>query len=293
MRTKPLRWTIVTSAPKGEAGEQWGDTWFARDLAEALQDLGQDAHVVARTGANAPAREHDDVILVLRGLRRVVPQRRPGQIWLLWVISHPELIESGELAEFDAVFAASEHWKPTTAITPLLQATNPRRFHPMNTAAGEEVLFVGSTRGEFRPMVRDAIDAGLPIGVYGVGWETYIDPAFIRGTFLPNVDLPQAYASAGVVLNDHWVEMAESGFLSNRLFDAVAAGAHVVSDPVLGLTDVFDDAVSIASSAAELRAVIENPPTRDRKADAERIAAEHSFTARARVLIESVEALRR
>lgn len=29
-RTRALRWTIVTSAPKGEAGEQWGDTWFAR-----------------------------------------------------------------------------------------------------------------------------------------------------------------------------------------------------------------------------------------------------------------------
>lgn len=293
MSTKPLRWAIVTSAPKGEAGEQWGDTWFARDLAEALQDLGQQAHVVARNGAHAPARERDDVILVLRGLRRVVPQRRPGQVWLLWVISHPELIEPGELDEFDAVFAASEHWRPTTSITPLLQATNPRRFHPMDAAAGEQVLFVGSTRGEFRPMVRDAISAGLPVGVYGVGWDAYIDPSFIRGTFLPNAELPQAYASAGVVLNDHWSQMAESGFLSNRLFDAVATGAHVVSDPALGLSDVFGDAVSVAASAGELRAVVEDPPVRDRDADAARIARDHSFTARARVLVERVGALRR
>ena len=49
-------WTIVTSAPGGDAGEQWGDTWFARDLARALESLGERAQVVGRRGASSPKR---------------------------------------------------------------------------------------------------------------------------------------------------------------------------------------------------------------------------------------------
>ena len=33
-----------------------------------------------------------------------------------------------------------------------------------------------------------------------------------------------------MVLNDHWEDMRAEGFLSNRLFDAVASGARVVTD---------------------------------------------------------------
>ena len=58
------RWTIITSAPKGEAGERWGDTWFARDVAAALRRQGQQVSVVPRSGANQPPRSHDDVVVV-------------------------------------------------------------------------------------------------------------------------------------------------------------------------------------------------------------------------------------
>jgi hypothetical protein len=294
-RRSPLRWSIVTSAPKGEAGLQWGDTWFAEDLADALRRAGQDVRVRSRAGATAAGRDRDDVVLVLRGLREVIPRRAtPGQRWLLWVISHPELVTAQECANYDAVFVASEHWQPTPEVIPLLQATNPRRFaaHRIQRKTGEPVLFVGSTRGEFRPMVRDALAAGIDVGVYGVGWEAFIEPSHIRGEFLSNDDLPQAYATAGVVLNDHWPLMAAHGFLSNRLFDAVAAGAHVISDPAVGLTDVFGDAVTIVNSPEELQAALMQPIDRDRAADSEFIAREHSFDVRARVLIAEVERLR-
>jgi O-antigen biosynthesis protein len=291
-RRTPLRWCIVTSAPKGEAGLQWGDTWFAEDLADALRRAGQDVRVTSRAGATAAGRDRDDVVMVLRGLRDVVPRRaNPEQQWLLWVISHPELVTPEECAQYDAVFVASEHWRPVPGVVTLLQATNPHRFVAPTThmTSGEPVLFVGSTRGEFRPMVRDAIAAGIDVGVYGVGWEAFIDPSHIRGAFLPNDELPRAYATAGVVLNDHWPLMAEHGFLSNRLFDAVAAGAHVISDPALGLTDVFGDAVTVVRTPEELHTAISQPVKRDRRADSEYVAREHSFDARVRVLITEVE----
>jgi spore maturation protein CgeB len=107
-----------------------------------------------------------------------------------------------------------------------------------------------------------------------------------------------AYRAAGVVLNDHWPDMAREGFLSNRLFDAVAAGARVVSDDAEGLTEVFGAAVRVVSGPDQLAGVLAGP--RDeivgddgaRRAAADRVHAEHSFDARARALLASVLAAR-
>lgn len=297
-RSQRLKWAVVVASPSGEAGDQWGDTWFGRDLVDALNRQDQNARLVYRGGANTEARDKDDVVLVLRGLRRVTP-RRAGNTWLLWVISHPELVDDSEIAEYDETFAASATWKQGK-VSSLLQATNPQRFTPAAGTAdsGERYLFVGSTRGEYRPIVRDAIAAGIPLGVYGVGWSDFISAEFIRGEFMPNDRLPAAYASAGVVLNDHWREMADEGFLSNRLFDAVASGARVISDQAAGLEQVFGDAVVTYSSPESLREILHAPlevsftDQASRLAYAARIATEHSFDARAAELIVAAKRIR-
>lgn len=299
-RRKPRwTWSIVTSAPKGEPGRAWGDTYFAEDLAAALRELDQDVSVVSRAGAGAAARETDDVVLVLRGLRRVHP-RRGNATWMLWVISHPELVDADEPRDFDAVFAASETWgrDARVPVTPLLQATNPQRFYPREPQSPwvDRVLFVGNTRGEYRPIVRDAIAVGAEPMVYGSGWGELIPEHLWAGEFLPNDQVPIAYASARVVLNDHWRDMADQGFLSNRLFDAVAAGGAVVSDPVRGLHDVFGESVRTYRDPAELGQLLSpggNLPTDgERREASERIAREHSFLDRARVLLARVNELR-
>ncbi len=295
LRRRP-RWTIVTSAPNTDGALQWGDTWFARDLAEALESSGVQARVVTRGGGTHADRERDDVVVVLRGLTRIVPRRprRGGACWILWVISHPELVTPEEMEQYDVVFAASPTWGGGAA-RPLLQATNPRRFRPDAGApdSGADVLFVGSTRGQFRPAVRAAVAADVPIQVHGVGWQEYLPPERIAGEFLPNDRLPQAYASAGVVLNDHWPQMAQEGFLSNRLFDAAATGTRVLSDEAVGLREVFGDVVVTWDSEDVLVATLRAPreevfASREARRDlADRIAREHSFDARAAILREA------
>jgi hypothetical protein len=301
-RRRGLRWSVVTAAPAGEAGEQWGDTWFARDLVRALRSQGQQAKVVARGGAESQARDADDVVLVLRGLRKVTPRPGPAT-WMLWVISHPELVGADEAAAYDLVFAASNHWSRAGEFRaiPLLQATNPERFSPASGPpdAGDPILFVGSTRGEYRPIVRDAVACGAELAIYGVGWDAYLPADRIRGDFLPNAQLPAAYASAGIVLNDHWPDMAAEGFLSNRLFDAAATGTRIVSDPATGLGEVFGETVRVYRSPSELCDLIGPasagafPDRAARLELASRIAREHSFEARARALIAQAEQARR
>lgn len=290
---RKLRWSVVTSAPAGAAGEQWGDTWFARDLVAALNQQGQDAKVIARHRAHADERADDDVVVVLRGLNEITPRKGPGSAWMLWVISHPELVGEQEAASYDTVFAASRHWQPGFVdVVPMLQASNPQRFTPSAAVAdsGASVLFVGSTRGEYRPIVRDAIAAQLPLSLYGVGWEKYVDPAVITAEFLANAQLPAAYAGAQVVLNDHHVHMAQLGFLSNRLFDATATATRVISDQALGLEAVFGAVVRTYDTPEDLRALIADregsfPGYRERLEFARKVADEHSFAARAAELI--------
>ena len=303
-RSRALRWTIVTSAPKGPAGEQWGDTWFARDLADALRRAGQRVEVVSRVGADSARRADDDVVVVLRGLREVRAPQDRRSVWLLWVISHPELVTEDELRGYDAVFVASESWRPPGGVeaTPLLQATAPQRFHPGAAPAdsGASILFVGSTRGEFRPAVRGALRSSRAdeLTVFGVGWEEFLPSERIAGAFMPNDALPAAYAGAGIVLNDHHRDMAQAGFLSNRLFDAVACGARVLSDNARGLHEIFGSSVVTFDDEDQLARLLDQPMNQvfvgeeERAREARRIAERHSFDARAAVLIERAEHLR-
>jgi O-antigen biosynthesis protein len=303
-RSRALRWTIVTSAPKGDAGEQWGDTWFARDLADALERAGQQVKVVSRAGANSPRRSEDDVVVVLRGLRAVEPPVDRSSVWMLWVISHPELVTEDEMRGYDAVFAASTSWQGPgdVDVTPLLQATAPGRFHPDAAPpdSGAPLLFVGSTRGEFRPSVRGALRSSRAdeLAVFGVGWEEFLPGDRIAGEFVSNNALPAAYAGAGIVLNDHHRDMAQAGFLSNRLFDAVASGARVLSDRAVGMEEVFGSSVVVFTDEDDLVRLLERPvdevfPDRvERLAQARRVAQEHSFDARAAVLIDRAQQLR-
>jgi GT2 family glycosyltransferase len=296
-----LRWAVKSAAPSGVAGDTWGDTAFAGDLADALRSLDQLA-VVDRRERHRNAIDHlEDVVVVLRGLDLVAPN--PGAVNILWVISHPELVTDAELHAFDLVYAASASWaaqataRTGVTVRTLLQATPAHRFRPAEGAGvrrDPRPLFIGSTRGVYRPIVRSAVEGGLSPRVIGPGWEQFIDAGLIEAQRIDRDGTAAAYRSAGVVLNDHWDSMARAGFVSNRLFDAVASGARVVSDRVAGLTELFEGAVIAADTPEELRRSISDPsrfPSDDEMGRiADRVRREHSFDARASVLLDDVAA---
>jgi GT2 family glycosyltransferase len=297
-----LRWAIKNPAPAGPGGERWGDTHFAASLARALREQGQEVVVDRRPEWDRATGRHDDVVLVLRGLVRHHPS--PEQVSLLWVISHPDDVSVEEARGFDRVLAAGRPWAERRArdwavpIEPLLQATDPGLFHPevAVTAERHPALFVGNSHRRLRPVVRDALAAGLPLAVYGDLWSGLVPDEVVRGRSVPNDALAAAYRSAGVVLNDHHEDMLREGFVSNRLFDAVASGARVVTDPVLdreALVELFGPGVQVYETPDDLGRLATLPDPDAvfgddvvRRAAAERVRRDHSFAARAVRLIE-------
>jgi hypothetical protein len=292
-----LRWAIKTSVPAGPSGQSWGDLYFANEIAASLKNLGHTVRVDFRNDVIHPDSSDDDVVLVLRGIERIRPQH--GAINLLWVISHPGRVSRFEVRDFDSVFAASTLWATKATanfevhVEPLLQATNPKKFRPEvnEPDSGDEILFVGNTRNVYRQIIKDCVEAGITPSIYGKDWDRFVPKELIKGAFIPNEEVGGRYRAAGVVLNDHWPDMARGGFLSNRLFDAVASGARVISDDAIGIKEVFGESVAVYQSPDELAELCSNR-SRDTWGTAEEIVVrahqigiEHSFDKRAEALV--------
>lgn len=294
-----LRWAIKNPAPFGAEAERWGDTHFARALASALREEGQEVVIDHRPEHERYTGRFDDVALVLRGLAPYRPSFE--QVTLGWVISHPEQLPTAEAVAYDRLLAASVAWSQRKSadwgirVEPMLQATDPRLFHPDLAVpdTGHPVLFVGGSRKEFRPIVRSAVECGLPISIYGTQWRPFVPIRLVKETYLPNARLGAAYRAAGVVLNDHWEDMRLEGFLSNRLFDAAASGARVITDDVVGLGDLFGRSVRVMRSPEDLVAWTSAPDLdeifgsdHERRQVAARVHRDHSFRARAHRLVQ-------
>lgn len=291
------RWVVRVAAPTGPDGDRYGDVPFAADLAQALEPSVGSVNVLRRDQIVRDA----DVVLTLRGLAPM--PRVAGAVNILWVISHPELVSHEELREYDLIYAAGPVWAREQAarsrvdVRPLLQATNPHRFKPMpDIVKREGVVFVGTTRAVERPAVLWAVASGVTVEIHGHGWDEFIPAHLVTSEHLRNEDLPLTYARADIVLNDHWSDMAQSGFISNRVFDALATGAVVVTDHVQGIESLSPTLVRVFDSPESLARLARAGGPGDEKlrnAEAIRVGTEHSFSARAEQIIADVSELLR
>jgi GT2 family glycosyltransferase/spore maturation protein CgeB len=247
--------------PSHAIAPQWGDTPFAQAFARSLQRHGFSTDITILPEWDDPGRQDADVVVHLRGLTPYSPQ--PAHVNVLWIISHPDEVSPVECERYDLVLVASEPFaamlrdKIDVPVELLLQATDPALFRPMpDPALASELLFVGNSRRQLRKAVAWALERDLPLTLLGAEWEDLVGAERVSGSHVPNHLLSAYYASASIVLNDHWPDMATQGFVSNRIFDALAAGALVISDPVEGLEDLLGDAVPTFSDADELERMV-------------------------------------
>jgi hypothetical protein len=136
---------------------------------------------------------------------------------------------------------------------------------------------------------------GVPVVVHGQGWTDLLPVDAVSSKGIQNDELGASYAAAGVVLNDHWDDMRRDGFVSNRLMDAAASGTRVVSDslPGVDLTAMFHGLVRTFEDEADVARLLAHrdelfPAAGGRAVAARRVAEEHSFDARAEVLLSDV-----
>ena len=294
---------IKCAAPLGEEGITWGDYHFAYALKRALQRNGHCARVDLWPDWKHPRTLSDDVAIVLRGRRKYEPMG--AQINLLWLISHSDAVDLSELETFDHVFVASESYADTLAkllkvpVSHLLQCADADIFYPhasTNNKFEHEILFVGNSRGQMRQVVSDAISKNLPVSIFGAGWDRFLPPGRIAGTYIPNHLLHQYYAGAKIVLNDHWPDMEREGFISNRIFDVALSGGFVISRNFKG-SGIFRDELVTYRDADNLdqlcRKWLSDEAQRRNMAERLRqdVLANHTFSHRANDLLEVIDAL--
>jgi hypothetical protein len=256
------RIAVMVQALRWDLAEPSGDYHLARALQRQFERRGHPTSVYFQRQWASPATAREDIVIHLWG--RYELDVLPTQVNALWILYHPELVTDELCARYGTVFAAGDtlarrlSHRTGRVVRSLHQATDPERFRPTPGGPHHELLFVGNSRGTRRTIIDDVTPTTHDLAVYGGGWaDDLLDPVYIRGTVVSNRDLPAYYSAADIVLNDHWLESAEAGMINNRLYDALAAGAFVISDPVAGLDEEFDGAVVTYTDPADLALIVE------------------------------------
>lgn len=296
-REQRPRVDLRTSCPDRRTASSWGDWHLAHALGAELRARGYPVTVATMDEWHTPVARAADVAIHLKG--RSKAPRYEGQVHVIWNISHPEELTDAECGAADLVLVAGARFagelrrRTTTRVEVLEQATDERRFRPCgpDPRYAHDVAFVGNSRHVLRAVVRDALAAGLEVAICGANWERYVDPRLVRATHVPNDELPRVYSSVKVLLNDHWEGMRRWGFVSNRIFDALACGAVVVSDEMEELA-AFGGAVRTYRTPDGLRRAVEELLADEElrrelgRKGREVVLAAHTFSHRAERLLE-------
>lgn len=292
-----LSFCIKTGANNRLVAQEWGDVHFGEALARQFRRRGHRAIVQVLDEWDDALGFEYDVVLHLKGLSAYTP--KPGQFNVLWCLSHPDKLTVEECERYELVCVASERFASELAkrvkvpVCVLDQATDPRVFYPEENARYDhELVFVANSRKVMRRIMSDLLPTERRLAVYGTNWRGLIDDHYIAGEHVPNAELHKVYSSSAIVLNDHWDDMRERGFVSNRIYDALACGALVLSDDLAELSDRFGAAVVTYSDRTELKPLIDrllaSPEERAERGrrGRELVLAHHTFEHRVDQLLE-------
>lgn len=290
---------IKNPAPTDLRQKKWGDYHFGRCLVKYFNRLG--AEVKTHYKSDWQKKDSADAIIVIRGKFPYQPKSR--HIYILWIISHPGTITAEECEAYDAVCVASythaESLKQEISVPvfPLLQCTDHEEFSDSSIKYREEIVFVGNTRGVPRDCVIWAIEYGLPLKIWGRGWEQLIDPEHIVADYINNEDLGKLYAHAKFTFNDHWNDMRSLGYINNRILDVISCGLPVISDFHEELHRLFPDEILYYSSKENFFSCVEQmliayPEYQNKlSALAPLVKKEFSFESRAKFIFDLIRNL--
>ncbi|MCT4595284.1 MAG: glycosyltransferase [Anaeromicrobium sp.] len=278
----------------------WGEYHFALAMKKQFERKNWEVLIQIYPEWNTKDDDGYDVVIVLRGIRKYIPNKRHFNI--MWNISHPHYITVKEYNEYDYVFVASNIWANHISshcdvkVESMLQCTDPELFYPQKSLKyNHELLFVGNSRNVFRNIVKDVLAINNKLAIYGSYWDKFINKKYINGIYIENKELAKAYSSCKILFNDHWKDMKEEGFISNRLFDGYGSRAFIISDNIRGHEDVFGDALVTYNTKEELsdsiKKYLKNESLRKEKAikGYEIVIKKHTFEKRIKRIIKVIE----
>lgn len=240
-------------------------------------------------------------VFVLRG--PIMYECNDWNINIMWNISHPEMITISEYCSYNKVYIASTKWceivnrafekyKICCKAEVLLQCTDRDVFHRAGIKPFRDVLFVGMCHLEGRKVVNDLLPCTYRFSLYGPRWEKTVAYKYCQGNVIENKYLSKYYESAKIVLNDMRPDMMKRGFVSNRIYDAIASGSLIITEYSKDVIDIFGDAVVTYDGTREdlhnqIDVILENDQMRDTIIEnGQRMIGNHTFDQRISKVIE-------
>ncbi len=293
---------LAIGVPDWARALTWGDYHFGRALQGAIERRGMPATLRFYDAWDGPGSERADAAIQLFGLK--VRRPRAGQVSALWIISHPDLVDE------HAPRRPGRRVRRVRAVHGGARGAGRRRDAPPPVHGHPAVPADGRRAPPPRAVRRQLEERRPHRGPGAAPTPASTSPSTAptgngrrcpdgvwRADHVPNDQLPAYYAAADIVLNDTWPDMAAHGFISNRLYDAAAAGAFVLSDAVDGIDAEFDGGVVTFTDGADLRAKVQayldDPAGRASHAAAARAAVleRHTVEHRADVIVSAIRPL--
>jgi antitoxin (DNA-binding transcriptional repressor) of toxin-antitoxin stability system len=298
MSETPDRPTIVLLSP-GLRDDVWvwGEKVVVLAQQKHLQQAFPGARVLTRSREDLPMLRDQRVDLLISYYTGPHPPWRADDvaehvsgITLLYVVNRPDRLEEFARIPVDGFLTNSRR------AAAVLGRARPARYLPLGVDDDlgpvapdpwyrADVVFLGSGgRGHRRPeTIRRYLEParGFDFDLWGAYWDHRYwadayrdDPAgnqwhrFWRGP-LPLGDIAKLYSSAGIVLGFHEDGQREWGMWNNRVFEALACGALLITDDAAGLREELGEAVEITAGGEETARLVahylERPEERRRR----------------------------
>ena len=261
-----------------------GEKYLAEDLAAALAEYGIEARLYAfeDTFSNRNFYEGFEIYMRPGPELRMTDYHDYADEDRVAVLFETIPYELREVKNADIVFTGSlkkdrEYRAQGINSHFLPQFTRTEKFYPApNDDYRTRILYVANQWPDFgvRKTVAYAQKTGVRLAVFGDNWENILTGPYTmwwKKRQIAGDQLKYYYSSADIVLNDTRQDMIDAGFISNRIFDATACKAFVISDYMPEIEEIYGDSVPMYKNEREFKALIDyylaHPEERREKAE--------------------------